>query len=79
MQKFTEVKDEKMNFRKLQTSEYGEMSNTLDVPSLEVEEVEMTHEEALDNFRGWEVSCYEEGLSAGSRRKRAWQERRLEE
>ena len=64
----TEVKDEKNETSvKLQTSEYGEdLSNTLDVPSLEVEEVEMTHEEALDKaFEDGKSRGYEEGLSAG--------------
>ena len=64
----TEVKDEKNETSvKLQTSEYDEdLSNTLDVPSLEVEEVEMTHEEALDKaFEDGKSRGYEEGLSAG--------------
>ena len=64
----TEVKDEKNeNSVKLQTSEYDEdLSNTLDVPSLEVEEVEMTHEEALDKaFEDGKSRGYEEGLEAG--------------
>ena len=64
----TEVKDEKNETSvKLQTSEYGEdLSNTLDVPSLEVEEVEMTHEEALDKaFEDGKSRGYEEGLEAG--------------
>ena len=64
----TEVKDEKNETSvKLQTSEYDEdLSNTLDVPSLEVEEVEMTHEEALDKaFEDGKSRGYEEGLEAG--------------
>ena len=64
----TEVKDEKNETSvKLQTSEYGEdLSNTLDVPSLEVEEVEMTHEEALDKaFEDGKSRGYKEGLEAG--------------
>ena len=64
----TEAKDEKNETSvKLQTSEYDEdLSNTLDVPSLEVEEVEMTHEEALDKaFEDGKSRGYEEGLSAG--------------
>ena len=52
---------------KLQTSEYIEnQSIALDGPSLEVEEVEMTHEEALDKaFEDGKSRGYEEGLSAG--------------
>ena len=64
----TEVKDEKNETSvKLQTSEYDEdLSNTLDVPPLEVEEVEMTHEEALDKaFEDGKSRGYEEGLEAG--------------
>ena len=64
----TEVKDEKNETSvKLQTSEYDEdLSNTLDVPSLEVEEVEMTHEEALDKaFEDGKSRGYKEGLEAG--------------
>jgi len=64
----TEVKDEKNETSvKLRTSEYDEdLSNTLDVPSLEVEEVEMTHEEALDKaFEDGKSRGYEEGLEAG--------------
>jgi flagellar assembly protein FliH len=64
----TEVKDEKNETSvKLQTSEYDDdLSNTLDVPSLEVEEVEMTHEEALDKaFEDGKSRGYEEGLEAG--------------
>ena len=64
----TEVKDEKNETSvKLQTSEYVEdQSNALDGPSLEVEEVEMTHEEALDKaFEDGKSRGYEEGLVAG--------------
>ena len=64
----TEVKDEKNETSvKLRTSDYDEdLSNTLDVPSLEVEEVEMTHEEALDKaFEDGKSRGYEEGLEAG--------------
>ena len=64
----TEVKDEKNETSvKLQTSENDEdLSNALDVPSLEVEEVEMTHEEALDKaFEDGKSRGYEEGLEAG--------------
>jgi flagellar assembly protein FliH len=64
----TEVKDEKNETSvKLQTSEYDDdLSNTLDVPSLEVEEVEMTHEEALDKaFEDGKSRGYKEGLEAG--------------
>lgn len=52
---------------KLQTSEYIEnQSIALDGPSLEVEEVEMTHEEALDKaFEDGKSRGYEEGLVAG--------------
>ena len=64
----TEAKDEKNETSvKLQTSEYVEdQSNALDGPSLEVEEVEMTHEEALDKaFEDGKSRGYEEGLVAG--------------
>ena len=64
----TEAKNEKNETSvKLQTSEYVEdQSIAVDGPSLEVEEVEMTHEEALDKaFEDGKSRGYEEGLSAG--------------
>ena len=64
----TEAKNEKNETSvKLQTSEYVEdQSIALDVPSLEVEEVEMTHEEALDKaFEDGKSRGYKEGLEAG--------------
>ena len=63
-----ELKDEKNETSvKLQTSEYVEdQSNAVDGQSLEVEEVEMTHEEALDKaFEDGKSRGYEEGLVAG--------------
>ena len=50
-----------------QTSEYDEdLSNALDGPSIEIEEVEMTYEEALDKaFEDGKSRGYEEGLLAG--------------
>ena len=64
----TEANDKKNESSvKLQTSEHVEdQSNALDSPSLEVEELELTHEEALDKaFEDGKSRGYEEGLVAG--------------
>ena len=64
----TEAKDEKnVTLVNQHTSADGEdLSNALDGSSIKVEEVEMTHEEALDKaFEDGKSRGYEEGLSAG--------------